>query len=84
MSTGERTGKVEPKTGYAHEQSRSPTRPIGRTAKGLPPLVAAEDKGRHQVRPFLCKGPVMKDREFTLLFGAFEKTGNTFRRMLGT
>jgi hypothetical protein len=29
-------------------------------------------KGRVQLRPMLCKGPVSNGREFTLLLGAFE------------
>lgn len=31
------------------------------------------NKGWVQLRPLLCKGPVLMDREFTFLFGAIEK-----------
>ncbi len=41
--------------------------------KGYPHLWLLKVKGDVQLRPFLCKGPVNKDHEFTLLFGAFEK-----------
>src|SRR6202171_999033 len=41
--------------------------------KGFPHLYLLKIKGDVQVRPFLCKGPVNKKREFTLLLGAFEK-----------
>lgn len=33
------------------------------------------NKGRVQLRPMLCKGPVVLDREFTFLCGAIERDG---------
>lgn len=33
------------------------------------------NKGRVQLRPMLCKGPLLMDREFTFLCGAVEKDG---------
>jgi hypothetical protein len=41
--------------------------------KGFPHLYLLKIKGDVQVRPFLCKGPAHRNREFTLLFGAYEK-----------
>lgn len=36
------------------------------------PIYKLRINGRVALRPMLCKGPVDKDAEFTLLFGAFE------------
>ena len=37
-------------------------------------------KGRVQLRPMLCKGPIDNEREFTLLLGAREVGGNLVPR----
>jgi hypothetical protein len=37
------------------------------------PIYKLRINGRVALRPMLCKGPVDKDAEFTLLFGAFER-----------
>jgi hypothetical protein len=37
------------------------------------PIYKLRINGRVALRPMLCKGPVEKDEEFTLLFGAVEK-----------
>jgi hypothetical protein len=37
------------------------------------PIYKLRINGRVALRPMLCKGPVDKDGEFTLLFGAFER-----------
>lgn len=49
--------------------------PLLLTGTDTPGILKLRVKGKVQLRPMLCKGPVDIDREYTLLLGAIEVGG---------
>lgn len=43
------------------------------TGTDTPGILKLRVKGKVQLRPMLCKGPINHEKEFTLLFGAIER-----------
>jgi hypothetical protein len=50
--------------------------PLLLTGTDTPGILKLRVKGKVQLRPMLCKGPIEIDNEYTLLLGAFEVGGN--------